>query len=268
MPDNKSMIDGTFVLALLGALAWLPQLISWINSFFIKPKLRFVPDATTEIGYTSYGPILNQFFAISTGKKDALVEKITLEVIHEKGEKHNFQWKFLDEKGPELTSITGESAQWRKSQSAIALKISSSGLAEKKIGFQDTFFQEKLVNYIKAHNEKIFYLERTQPQNYKEEAIKSKEFLDTLDFIKNGFYWKEGKYTIHLYVYETTLKKPHIEHFEFELTKTDIGQLEKNIEVTQKYIGDLILYKGKDIKEWPQYYWNWVNPKFVRIENK
>ena len=260
----------TFSLALLGALSWLPQLISWINSLFMKPELRFVPDETTEIGYTTFGPILNQYFAISTSRKDALIERIILEVTHEKGEKHSFYWKYLDERGPELTSINGEgeSMQWRKNQSAIALKVSSSGLAEKKIGFQDTYFQEKLIDYTKAHNEKLFYLERIQTQNYKDKAIKSKEFLDTLDFIKKGFYWKEGRYTVDLFVYETTLKNPHTECFKFELTKSDIEQLEKNIKETQDYIKNLILYKGRASNEWPKHYWNWANPKFTRMEKK
>lgn len=260
MSDNSA----TFVLAVLGALAWVPQLISWVNSFFTKPKLRFVPDETTEIGYTFFGPIFNQFFAISADRKGALIEKMTLELTHENGEKHNFYWKFLDEKGPELTSISGESAQWRKNQSAIALKVTTTGLTEKKIGFQDTDFQDRLMALVKVHGEKLFYLERTQPQNYKDEAVKAKEFLDVLDFVKNGFYWKEGKYTVALLVYEATLKKPHKEYFEFELTRPDIDLLGKNIMRTQEYFKDFILFKGEDPKTVPLQYFNWANPKFKR----
>ncbi len=259
-------INGTFVLALLGALAWFPQLISWVNSFFTKPKLRFVPDGTTEIGYTFFGPIINHFFAISSDRKDALIEKMTFEITHEKGEKHNFCWKFLDERGPELTSVSGECAQWGKNQSAIALKVTTTGLTEKKIGFQDTDFQDKLRGIVNVQSEKVFYLEKTQPQTYKDEAVKAKEFLDVLDFVKTGFYWKEGKYTVALFVYETTLKEPHSEYFEFELTKRDIEVLEKNIKEIHEYFKNLILYKGVDpkTKTWPLQYFNWVNPRFIR----
>lgn len=260
MADTNS----TFVLALLGSLAWVPQVISWGHSFFTKPKLRFVPDGTTEIGYTFFGPILNHFFAISSDRKDALIEKMTLKITHEKGEKHDFYWKFLDEKGPELTSVSGESAQWRKNQSAIALKVNTTGLTEKKIGFQDTDYQDKLMSLVKVHSEKLFYLEKTQPQNYKDDAIKAKEFIDVQDFIKTGFYWKEGTYVVDLLVYETTLKEPHKESFEFELTKPDIELLEKNIGETQAYLKNVILNKGEDPKTWPQHYFSWANPKFIR----
>ncbi len=55
--------------------------------------------------------------------------RIALVVVHETGAKHEFWWKFLDERGPEITSLdTGERAEWRKNQPAIALKVSTLGL--------------------------------------------------------------------------------------------------------------------------------------------
>ena len=188
MIDKEQVFDTTFVLALIGAAAWLPQLISWFLSIFTKPKLRFVPNETVEIGYTSFGPILNNTFAISTSKKDALIEKVILTIVHEKGEKHEFYWKFLDERGGEIISDSGERQEIKKSQPAIALKISTSSLVERKIGFQDVSHQGKLIYLINAAKEKEIYIEKTNPESYKKESIKTKEFLDALDFIKTGFF--------------------------------------------------------------------------------
>lgn len=254
----------TFILALIGALAWLPPIISWVYRWFMKPRMRFVPDEFSEIGYTSLGPIFNQSFAISTTDKDALIEKIAISIIHESGARHDFWWKFLDERGPQITSLnTGERAEWTKNQSAIALKVSTLGLAEKKIGFQDIAFQNKSIPIVRKHQEKEAYLARMQPDNYLQDSTKSKEFLDLLDCIKGNFYWIEGKYEAHLFIYEATLKKPHTELFKFELTKADVNQLEKNIKITQDYLRDLILYRGRE-KERPLYNWIWVNPTFSR----
>ncbi len=266
MSEKKFVMDGTLLLALVGAAAWLPQIISWLYARFVKPKLRFVPEEMTDIGYTSDGPILDQTFAIATSKKDALVEKIKLKVIHEDGEKHDFHWKFLDEKGGEIINPAGEKLEIGKHQSAIALKISTLGLAEKKIRFWDISYQNKLFLYIRAFQEKVSYLKKTKCENYQEEIIKTKEFLDILDFIKTGFCWEKGKYDVYLHAYETSLKNPHMEQFQFELSKEDIELLEKNIKEIQEWCKDMVLLEGKDIKEWPKRFWNWVYPRFYRAQ--
>jgi len=255
---------GTFILALVGAAAWLPQVGSWVYSIFSKPTLRFVPEDTTEIGYTFYGPILNQAFAISTSRKDALIERISLSIIHEKGEQHDFHWKFLDEKGAEITSATGERAEFRKNQPAVALKISVLGLAEKKIGFQDLEYQGELISRVNDLQAQQDHLEKTKKETWKEETIKTKEFSDVLDFIKNKFYWKEGKYKVILWAYETSLKKPHVENFEFQLSKKHGETLQMNIKETQEHFKNIILYKGEGLDKRPQVFWRWVNPVFTR----
>jgi hypothetical protein len=261
-------MNTTFIIAIIGAAAWLPQIISWLTNLIVKPKLRFVPEETSEIGYTFFGPIFNQSFAISTSNKDALIERVAIRIVHESGAKHEFWWKFLDERGPEITSLkTGERAEWRKNQPAIALKVSTLGLAEKKIGFQDLSYQGKLIALLQKYQEIESHLEKTKPQTYLEQAVKSKEFLDLTEYIKSGFYWVEGKYDVYLFVYEASLKKAHMEHFKLELSKANIEQLEKNIKITQDHFRDLVLFKGKE-KERPIYSWRWVNPVFSRVSKK
>jgi hypothetical protein len=256
----------TDVVASVGAAAWLPQIISWIYKGVARPKLRFVPQDTVEIGYSSYGPILNQTFAISTSRKDALIERIEITVIHESGEKHELKWVFLSERGPEITSTTGDRAEFRKDQPAIGLKVSTLGLTEKKIGFQDMAYQKKLNSLVELSTEQVIHLEKTEGENYKQKAIKTKEFLDVLDFIKRGFYWKEGRYNASLYVYETSLRKSHVEYYGFELTKRHVEQLERNIKETQDWLTDSVLCRGVEAKELPHRVWNWVYPSFYRIK--
>ena len=90
--------------------------------------------------------------------------------------------------------------------------------------------------------------------------------MDLLDFIKSGFYWREGEYDVYLYALEPSLKKPHVEHYKFKLSKKHAEQLEKNIETTQEELSNLILYKGVPADKCPKVFWNWVNPSFYRVK--
>lgn len=42
--------------AIIGAAAWVPQVIFFLYNFFAKPKLKFIPQSTIEVGYSSLGP--------------------------------------------------------------------------------------------------------------------------------------------------------------------------------------------------------------------
>lgn len=253
------------LIACIGAASWIPQIIFFFYRVLSKPKLQFISDPTVEIGYSMFGPILNPSFAISTSRKDALLERIKIEVVHESGDKHEFIWKSLDEKGPEMVSFTGEIiSEVRKHQPATALKIGILGLVEKKIFFRDISFQEKWILLNSSLSEKMELKEKTEPENYPESVFKTKEFLELLDFIKKGFYWKEGKYKVNLYAYEISLKTPHIEYYSFDLTKANVDLLERNITITQEFEKDTILFKGKKIEEFPKRYWNWVYPSIYK----
>ena len=257
------------LIACIGAASWIPQIIFLFYKLLSKPKLQFISDPIVEVGYSWLGPILNFSFAISTSRKDALLERLKLEVVHESGEKHEFIWKSLDEKGPEMISPTGEIiSEVRKHQPAIALKVGILFLIEKKIFFRDVTFQQKWSLLNSLVSEKMEFIKKTTPNGYPESVFKTKEFVDLFDFIKTGFYWKEGKYQINLHAYETSLKNPHIEHYSFDLTKTNAELLEKNIIIVQEFEKDSVLVKGNKLKEFPKRYLNWIYPSIHKTKTK
>lgn len=257
------------LIACIGAASWIPHIIFFFYKLLSKPKLQFISDPIVEVGYSMFGPILNPSFAIATSRKDALLERIKIEVIHESGDKHEFIWKSLDEKGPEMISFIGEViSEMRKYQPAIALKIGMLGLVEKKILFRDISFQEKSKLLYSSLSEKMEFIDKTVPETYPESVFKTKEFLEFLDFIKKGFYWKEGKYEVNLYAYETSLKTPHIEYYNFDLTKANVDLLERNIVITQEFEKDTVLFKGGKIKKFPKRYWNWIYPSISKTKTK
>ncbi|NIW14974.1 MAG: hypothetical protein GWN31_13825, partial [Candidatus Thorarchaeota archaeon] len=76
------------IAAYIGAGAWLPHIASWIHRQFSVPVVKIIPDAQIELGYSSYGPIFNLNLALSTTRKDILIDKIGVNLRHEEGDKH------------------------------------------------------------------------------------------------------------------------------------------------------------------------------------
>ena len=63
-------------LSIIGAGAWTYPLGVAIHRVAVKPKIRISPGENVQIGYTGLGPIVNLHCAISTRRKDALIERI------------------------------------------------------------------------------------------------------------------------------------------------------------------------------------------------
>src|SRR4051812_38525799 len=87
----------TDILAYIGALAWIPQIIQWAIIFFTKPLIRIIPDRTAQIGYTLYGPIFNLRVSIGVTRKDTVVYFIGVQLKHNDGSSYNFEWVGMNE---------------------------------------------------------------------------------------------------------------------------------------------------------------------------
>jgi hypothetical protein len=65
--------------AILGALAWTPYLFKLIKDMVTRPKIRIIVQRTAEIGFITFGPILNiriaflSIFSICNLDKSVLV---------------------------------------------------------------------------------------------------------------------------------------------------------------------------------------------------
>ena len=62
------------LLAILGALAWsAPIVVPWLYKRIIKPKLIIITHNVIEIGYTTFGPIVNINMSFLSENKEALI---------------------------------------------------------------------------------------------------------------------------------------------------------------------------------------------------
>lgn len=245
------------IVAYIGAAAWLPQIISWIYKIVSRPRLKLISSPTLELGYTTFGPIINLTCSISAERKDALIDKIELELEHEKGEKRRLTWSFLDEKQHEIRYYKGETAEISKNQPAIALKVPTIALAEKKIGFQDLEFQTNFKLHVNKLAELQSFLKKKNSSPV-ENLFVSKEFSDFVEFFKNQMYWKVGVYNLSVYIREVMLRHPYVERFCFTISNNEIERLQENCLELEK---DVKMNLGVSAEESEHPKWNWVYPQ-------
>ena len=129
------------IIAILGALAWLPQIFAWIYHWLQKPKIQIFNEEEAEVGFIKFGNAFNIRISFLARKKHALIDNIELELEDKDGAKHNLKWVWYSETFYELQSPTGI-ATMAKQQNAIAINAYKDVLIEKFIGFQSVIFRE------------------------------------------------------------------------------------------------------------------------------
>lgn len=241
-------------LAVFGALAWLPPIFIAIKNWIIKPKLSIISDKQLEIGYTSYGPIINIDMAFSTERKDTLINKVLLKLVHEKNETHNFIWEWFEETLLEMSIPNTGTIPYKKNQKAFALKVLTSAITEKKIGFQIPDCKSKSLKLILDLND-IKQGITSQGQDVTLLKVQ-KEYIELLNLCHNSFIWKTGNYKISISVYTYESKQIFNHYISFSLTDFDIKLLEKNISTLKDLIDNRFITQDVNFME----KWNWVYP--------
>lgn len=246
--------------AIVGAAAWAPQVIGWIAHYLAKPKLRIIPSNAPEIGYTSFGPIFNLTCSIAAERKDAVIERITVTLKHERGQHIFFLWDTLNETFSQIRSKEGLT-EVGKNQPAIALKVSTLILTEKTIGMREKTFLEESRRYSNALADHINFLKKTEP-DYQKLTLKSKELDDLIKFYKQRFPWQVGQYVASTELRIAGVKEPTTQEFAFALTARDLDYLKQNLDEIERYIPDLIQPQHGIL-----FNWNWLYPTFHSNES-
>jgi len=243
----------TEILAVIGALSWIYPLVVWLNKKFIKTELEIISHKTIEIGYTYYGPIINIDLAFSASKDDAFIKAITIELNHESHQAENFKWEWFEEKLMEMMVPEGGIVPYKRNQKAIALKVLTSTLVEKKIGFHKPLFAKA---YSENYNSVFQIYQNLINKNISpDELIKSNEYNSFENLFKNNFTWKVGRYTGIVTCVVANRGKKFTKKIEFILTNADIRKLEGNISKSIVLIGR---HFGISTLDEPQ--WDWAYP--------
>lgn len=248
----------TDVVAILGALAWLPVVVGW----FQRPKITLIPGGVVEIGFTGMGAIFNPSLAFRTEKRDALVVSVSFEVQHEKGQRAVFKSGQFAETPGVTQSTTGESAIHSRVQAVRAVVLTPTTIAERKIMCQESTYQEKWDKLVDAYFTAINRIRLTVPDagKWKEGVLQSPERHACKEFMTKALFWQAGTYRAVASAKASELRKPATATFTFTLSEADIALLTSNIAHLDGEL-DRILQQAMDpAAKVAPFAWHWVYP--------
>lgn len=252
----------TDFLAIIGALSWLYPLIMWLDKRLTKTQLEIINHKQLQIGYSSFGPIINIDLAFSATKEDAFVKEISIILKHESNQTENFKWEWFEENLMEIQMPdTGGIVPYKKNQKAVALKVLTNTLTEKKVGFQKPVFHD----HYSEQYQKTFEINQNiiSKGGNINELRRSKEYNDFENLLRNNFIWKVGKYQGLITCKVANNKDTFNREIEFFLTSLDIRKLENNIQLCLDTLENHFIIQNPEFNV----FWNWANPLDTKKHN-
>jgi hypothetical protein len=244
------------IIALIGAAAWIPQIIEWINKALVKPKVEILSAQTVQIGYSDYGPHVVWPMSFSAEHQDALVKKIVLTVRHSKGEVRSFIWDYVKETFFQLQAGS-DVGEFAKPSEVLALKISVLTLTERSIVFKDSELQKDLRSRLAQVTDYHKY-SPTQDRN-PEALMKVKEVIQAQEFFANNMYWKEGDYTFEVEM-QIVGRESHRQSFTVTFRRENIESLQTNIPLFQSHLRAITIGEQEPIK------WSYVRLPITPVD--
>lgn len=146
------------IIALVGAAAWAPQIIQWINEARKRPKLELIAAPTVILGYTPAGPVIQLAASISSQNGDVIVTEMIVRVQHESREKRLLKWTAVAETLASFNLPETQGLSMNKNQNVLAGKAVTETLTEKYLTFNDLHFHRQAQERINVAREHFNYL--------------------------------------------------------------------------------------------------------------
>ncbi len=243
--------------AILGALAWTPYLISMIRNWLTKPEIRVITPRYVTVGFTTLGSIFNLHLAFSVKNKDIVISSIKIKLRHETGGEKNFEWQGIQQQVMKMKIPNGSVLPYEKDQSVLAMTLNQKDIEERFIQFQETSFIEAKYARENKALENIAYL-NSQDKYDPKELMKSQEVQELVKYIQQSFYWQVGTYEVTIQVESPEPFDIKGNKYKFSLTPLDIENLEKNKDFIERDYKNIIVPQSDE--EFKKVEWKWKNP--------
>jgi hypothetical protein len=249
--------------AIIGALAWTPQIGSWICKWFTKSKVSLYLHTQPEIGYTSLGPIFNIQLALISEKKDATLNKFVVTLRHESGASYTFEWDGISEDLSQIEDYEGSIQSVRKVSLPLVVRVLKTNVAQAFVRYQLMSYKDKHRGVLETATN-CFNTLKSSGKLKTEEDIDDltsiKEFDDLLKHYDSEFIWMTGKYTVTFDFNSTSSIKYKKEKYVFHLTHEDVTELRKNLDNIKLSL--LQTAKGAIMPDFQaqKIPWNWRHP--------
>lgn len=245
-------------IATLGALAWTPHVYSAIKGAMTKPSVRIITSRVAEVGFTTFGTILNVRMAFSVEHKDLVISGLRIKLRHDDGDERIFEWQGIRQQVLQMTTPDGSVMPYEKPQSVLAIKLNQKDVEERHIQCQEIAFISAKSDYEEIAMKKLSYLKQ-QERYDAADFLGCQEMVDLYNFIKRSFSWKAGQYFVSIELESTVPFSLIDSRYQFNLTPIDIEELEKNKQSIE------LGYKNAFVPETPQPAWNWRNPSLRKL---
>lgn len=263
-------MDALDWIAIVGAAAWTPQIITWVHRVLTQPKLSLHLHSEPQIGYTTFGPIFNVTFALLSEKKDAILNNISATLKHESGATYTLDWAGLSEALSEIENPIGETVSVKKTTLPLVVKVLHTGVAQVFVRFWHERFRVNLrkpaiiaiarFNHLKTSD-------KLKTEQDVENLVSEQVFSEYIKLFSSEFIWVAGKYTV-TFEFESPNKfKYDKDEYIFELSQDDVNELKKNIDTIKRDLmgaakSDAITdYKREEVT------WIWRSPELLKKEN-
>lgn len=259
-------LSSTDIVAYLGAMAWIPQLLKWGFKAIAKPVVTITPEKNVSIGFTSFGSIFNLRVSINVDRKDTVLDFIGVKLTHESGAEHFFEWAGMTEFFSEVKSEKGENQIIQRDVVPISVKLNTLSIVERYFRFQDPIFMDANKIKLDELTEHQVFLKKRNPHSYHDEFLNSKNFDDYLKFFREQFWWLVGTYKVSFIVRSPAKMKFIKETFEFRLTQNDVDSLKNNLNEIKNPIENYIKKGVHGFIEHPFSVMAWINPRLQKIK--
>lgn len=252
--------------AIVGAAAWVPQIITWVYRAFTKAKLSIYLDKTSQVGYTIYGPLFNVSLALLSKRKDIILNKFTVKLEHESGALYTFDWDGLSEDLSEIQNPIGATVTVKKTYLPLVVKVLHTGVAQVFVRFQHQQFKTHSKKPYADAIDKFNLLKLSGNLNTEEKIdalVSEPEFDKLIKFFSSEFIWAAGKYIVTFEFSSPNKFKYQKSKYTFNLIQSDIDALRENL----GNLKDDIIQNAK-VEIIPDYKsnttpWQWRYPELI-----
>ena len=256
----------TDLAAVVGALAWIPPIFIAVRSWITKPKIRVITQPTPEIGFTTFGPILNLRIALTVTHRDIVVTGVQLQVTHESGESTSFSWRGIVQRMGTLTYPQVGAVPFEKELNVLAMKVSLKDVEERFIRFQSLDYVEHKAELEVITLKKLAHMRRAT--DFDGHAfLRCQEMNELYSYIKQTFSWKPGAYRM-----KVVLESPDAftildDEYTFSLTPLQVQTLSENLSRIEQFYANEVLPAKPDDQQ-AQIVWRWVYPDMQRVRER
>ncbi len=247
--------------AIIGALAWLPHLLSILTKYISKPVVRMIPPKGVDIGFTSFGPIFNLHLAFSVKNKDIVLSNLKVQLQHEGGDTHEFHCEGIDQTLMTMKVPDGPALPYEKKHSIFAFKINVKDIEEKIIKFQSPSFRSSSNDLISAAAKQQSFL-KNKDQYDPEAFLKSEAMHNIITHNQNSFLWRSGSYTVTITADSPERYTLLDNTYKFSLNEVDIIELERNKPLIEKDLYNILVPQPPE--QFEEVTWQWRHPQLFK----